>query len=200
MASVESITIEASDSGAADGFYAEALGVGDRVRTQPSDEQATGFGGFVLGLVLAQPDSVDHLVRRAVEAGAKALKPPAKSLWGYGGAVQAPDGTVVSIAASSKKNTGPPSPEVDDLVLQLGVADVSASKQFYIERGFSVAKSYGRKYVEFDTGPVSVTLNKRSSLAKTFGVSPEGSGSPRLVIAGDVEPFTDPDGYPWVAS
>lgn len=39
-------------------------------------------------------------------AGATALKPAAKSLWGYGGVVQAPDGTIWTVASSSKKDTG----------------------------------------------------------------------------------------------
>src|SRR5690606_15256237 len=34
-------------------------------------------------------------------------------------------------------------------VLLLGVADVASGKRFYADRGLAVAKSYGRKYVEF---------------------------------------------------
>jgi hypothetical protein len=61
---------------------------------------------------------------------------------------------VTAVASSSKKDTGPATGQIDEVVLQLGVADVAASKRFYVERGFTVAKSYGRRYVEFDTGPV----------------------------------------------
>jgi hypothetical protein len=82
-------------------------------------------------------------------------------------------------------------------VLQLGVADVAASKRFYADRGFAVTKSYGRRYVEFDTGPVKLTLYKRRALAKVAGVSLDGTGSHRLVIGGDAGPFTDPDGFAW---
>jgi catechol 2,3-dioxygenase-like lactoylglutathione lyase family enzyme len=87
-------------------------------------------------------------------------------------------------------------------VLQLGVADVAASKRFYVDRGLAVAKSYGRRYVEFDTpsSPVKLTLYERRALAKVAGVAPEGTGSHRLMIGSDAGPFTDPDGFVWVAS
>jgi predicted lactoylglutathione lyase len=199
MASVEHITIESDDPTAA-GFYAEALGVGAWVRVHTSHAPSSGFRGFVLGLVVAQPATVDALIRAAMDAGATSLKEATKSLWGYGGAVRAPDGTIVTFASSSKKNTAPASREIDEVVLQLGVSDVAASKQFYLERGLAATKSYGRRYVEFDTGPVSLTLNSRSALAKTVGLSVEGSGSHRLVIGGDMGSFTDPDGYEWAAA
>jgi hypothetical protein len=77
---------------------------------------------------------------------------------------------------------------------------VAASKRFYVDRGFPVAKSYGRRYVEFDTGPITLTLNKRPGLAKVAGVSADGTGSHRLTVGSDAGPFTDPDGFVWVAS
>jgi hypothetical protein len=52
-----------------------------------------GFRGFTLSLVVSQPATVDGLSGAALDAGATPLKPAAKSLWGYGGVVQAPDGT-----------------------------------------------------------------------------------------------------------
>ncbi|MDQ2661952.1 MAG: glyoxalase [Actinomycetota bacterium] len=196
MASIEHITIETTES-TFGGFYAEALGINTRVRAQVSQAPTDGFRGFILGLVVAQPATVDTFIASALDAGATSLKPPTKSMWGYGGAVHAPDGTVVTFASSSKKNTGPGSREIDELVLQLGVADVAASRQFYTERGFPATKSYGRKYVEFDSGPVSLTLNRRDALAKTVGLSPEGSGSHRLIIGGNIGSLVDPDGYAW---
>src|SRR5690606_11666536 len=128
-------------------------------------------------------------------AGATSLKPAAKSLWGYGGVVQAPDGTIWTVASSAKKDTGPATEQIDEFVLQLGVADVAASKRFYVDRGFAVARSFGRRYVEFDTGPIKLTLYRRGALAKVAGVTADGSGSHRLVIGGDAEAFTDPDGF-----
>ncbi len=74
-----------------------------------------------------------------------------------------------------------------------------ASKQFYIDRGFTVGKSYGRKYVEFATpqSAVKLALHPRRALAKDAGVPPEGTGSHRLVVGGGSDSFTDPDGFAW---
>ncbi|MFJ6531226.1 glyoxalase [Microbacterium sp. NPDC091662] len=196
MASLESITVETPEPTAAD-FYGAALGLGTQVRVRRSEEPSGGFRGFLLGLVLRQPADVDEIIRGAVLAGATSVKPAARSLWGYGGVLAAPDGTIVTVASSSKKDSVAVSTDVEEVVLQLGVADVAASKRFYAERGFAVGKSYGRRYVEFDTRPISFTLNRRADLAKTAGVPADGSGSHRLLIGGDGDPFTDPDGYAW---
>jgi len=69
-----------------------------------------------------QPGTVDRLIGTALDAGAAPLKPTAKSFWGYGGVVQAPDGTTWKIATSARKDTGPASRRIDDVVLLLGVA------------------------------------------------------------------------------
>lgn len=197
MASIEFVTIEAADTPAAERFYNAAFGLGKLVRLRASEASMTGFRGFTLSLVVSQPATVDTLVNAALDAGGTSLQPAKKSLWGYGGVVQAPDGTICTVASSSKKDTGPATREIDELALQLGVADVGASKQFYVDHGFDVAKSYGRRYVEFDTGPVKLALYKRRALAKLAGVSADGAGSHRLAIGGDVGPFTDPDGFVW---
>jgi hypothetical protein len=127
------------------------------------------------------------------------LKPTKKSIWGYGGVVEAPDGTIWKVATSSKKNTGPTTRQIDDVVLLLGAEDVAASKRFYVERGLAVARSFGRKYVEFESpaGALKLALYGRQALAKDAGVSPEGTGSHRLVIGSEAGPFTDPDGFVW---
>ena len=93
---------------------------------------------------------------------------------GPGGVVQALDGTIWKVATSAKKNTGPASREVDQIVLLLGAGDVAASKRFYVDRGLAVARSFGRKYVEF-AGPsthVKLALYGRRALAKDAGVEP----------------------------
>ena len=121
-------------------------------------------------------------------AGATALKPAKKSFWGYGGVVQAPDGTIWKVATSSKKDTGPATREVDEVVLLLGVEDVKATKQFYVDRGLAVGKSFGSKYVEFDRpgSPVKLALYKRRARSpRTPASPPEGSGSHRIVVGGD---------------
>ena len=85
-------------------------------------------------------------------------------------------------------------------MLLLGVADVAASKRFYVDRGLPVARSFGRKYVEFATQPVKLALYGRRALAKDAGVSPDGAGSHRIVVCGTAGPFTDPDGFAWEAA
>ncbi|GIF67036.1 hypothetical protein Ais01nite_50710 [Asanoa ishikariensis] len=197
MTSIEYVILEVADPTTADRFYTQALGLGKQVRTRASEAPTTGFRGYTLSLIVSQPANADALIGAAVDAGATVLKPAAKSLWGYGGVVQAPDGTLVTVASSSKKDTGPAVRQVDDLVLQLGSTDVAASKRFYVERGLAVAKSFGSKYVEFDSGPIKLTLNKRRSLAKTAGVSEDGTGSHRIAFGSESGPFTDPDGFAW---
>jgi predicted lactoylglutathione lyase len=199
MGAIEAVTVEVADTTAAELFYTAAFEVGGRVRVRGSQEPSTGFRGFTMSLVVSQPATVNSLIDSARDAGAAVLKAAAKSLWGYGGVVQAPDGTIWTVASSSKKDTGPATQQIDAIVLQLGVTDVAASKKFYLEHGLSVAKSYGSRYVELDTGPIKVSLNKRGALAKTAGVSPDGAGSHRLLIGGDVGAFTDPDGFVWEA-
>jgi predicted lactoylglutathione lyase len=169
------------------------------VRVRASDAPTTGFRGFTLSLVAAQPSTVDSLARTALDHGATVLKPVAKSFWGYGGALQAPDGTIVKIASSAKKDTGPATREIDDVVLLLGVEDVKATKQFYVEHGLAVARSYGSRYVEFDTrgARIKLALYSRRAAAKDAGVDPAGSGSHRLVVNGVAGPFTDLDGFVW---
>ncbi|RSN62149.1 glyoxalase [Actinomadura sp. WAC 06369] len=198
MTSFESVTLEAADTAAAEAFYA-AAGLAPYVDVRASAEPTTGFRGFALSLVASQPGNVDALVAAAVDAGATVLKPAAKSFWGYGGVIQAPDGTICKIASSKKKDSAPAAPEIDQVALLLGVADVKASKRFYVARGLAVGKSFGGKYAEFDTPSSAVTLAlyPRRALAKDTGVGQEGSGSHRLVLVGGAEPCTDPDGFAW---
>ncbi len=200
MGAIEYVIIEAADTTAAEAFYPVAFGMGGRVRVRESQAPTSGFRGFTMSLVVPQPADVNSLIDGALKAGATVLKPAAKSLWGYGGAVQAPDGTIWTVASQSKKDAGQATGQIDAVVLQMGVTDVSASKQFYLDRGLTVSKSFGSRYVEFDTGPIKLTLNKRGVLAKTAGVSPDGTGSQRLVIGSDAGAFTDPDGFAWEAA
>lgn len=203
MTSIEYVTVEAADPSAAESFYRAAFGLDSQVHVQPAGEAATsGFRGFTLSLVVAQPSTVDSLIGSALDSGATVLKPVAKSFWGYGGVVQAPDGAIWKVATSSKKDTGPASRKVDDVVLLLGAEDVKASKRFYVEHGLSVKKSFGSKYVEFDGAGsrVKLALYGRRALAKDAGVAPEGTGAHRLAIGSEAGPFTDPDGFAWEAA
>jgi predicted lactoylglutathione lyase len=201
MTSIESVILEVPDPTVANTFYDAAFGLGSQLGLRASEEPTTGFRGFTLSLVVSQPDTVDGLIGAALEVGATTLKPAKKGLWGYGGVVRAPDETIWKVATSSKKNTGAPTRQIDQVVLLLGVADVAASKQFYVERGLAVARSFGRKYVEFATpsSSVKLALYGRRALAKDASVSPDGTGSHRIVIGSDAGPFTDPDRFAWEA-
>jgi hypothetical protein len=201
MASIDSITLEVGDLAAAERFYTDAFGLGSRVRVRASETPTTGFRGFTLSLVVSQPANTRALLDAALAEGATTLKTGSKSFWGFGGVVQAPDGTIWKVATSAKKDSGPATRDVDQVVLLLGAADVAATKRFYVGHGLKVAKSFGKKYVEFDTqpGPVQLALYGHKALAKDAGVPPEGTGSHRVIINSDAGSFTDPDGFAWEA-
>jgi predicted lactoylglutathione lyase len=202
MATIETITLDVADPTAAHRFYSAAFGLETQLRLRASEEATTGFRGFTVGLTVSQPADVDSLIDAALDAGATSLKPAAKSLWGYGGVVQAPDGTIWKVATSAKKDSGPATRQIDEMVILLGVADVIASKRFYVEQGLAVAKSFSRVYVEFEGegGAFKLALYRRRALAKDLGVPPDGTGSHRLMISGGAGPFTDLDGFAWEAA
>lgn len=201
MTSIEALTLEVADTTAAHRFYT-AFGLDERVDLRASDAPTTGFRGFSLSLTVSRPADVHGFVDAALAAGATALKPASKSFWGYGGVVRAPDGTIWKIATSAKKDTAPATGQIDQMVLLLGAASVTASKRFYVERGLTVAKSFGSKYVEFDTqgSPVKLALYGRRALAKDVGVPVDGNGSHRIALTGGAGAFTDPDGFGWEAA
>ncbi|MER6094431.1 glyoxalase [Streptomyces sp. NPDC001728] len=199
MNTIASVTVEVADLPAADRFYT-ASGLGSWVRLRASSAPTSGFRGISLSLTVSQPADVRYLVDAALDAGATVLKPVSKSFWGYGGVFQAPDGTVWKVATSAKKDTGPATGHVEGFVVLLGAADVAETRKFYVEHGLTVAKSFGRKYVEFDAGdsPVKLALYGRRALAKDVGLPADGEGSHRIALgAADGTAFTDPDGFAW---
>lgn len=199
---IEHITLEVADIDSAKRFYDSSFGLGDLLRFRESTEPTSGFRGCVLSLVVADSAVVDSFLEPAVEAGAKVIKPAKKSFWGYGGVIEAPDGTIWKVASSQKKPTGAPLRVTDDVVLLLGADDVAATKQFYVDHGLDVAKSYGRKYVQFTKPATGITLGLygRKGLAKDAGVDIDGGGSHRIVIGGGDSATTDPDGFGWEAA
>lgn len=201
MSSIESIVLEVPDPASAKAFYTAAFGLGRQLALRTSDAPTSGFRGFALSLIVSQPGNVDALIGAALDAGATTIKPAARSIWGYGGVVVAPDGAIWKVATSKKKDSGPASREFDDLVVLLGAADVRASKRFYVERGLTVARGFGGKYVEFASaaGHIKLALYGRRALAKDAGVSADGHGSHRIVLGSDAGSFTDPDGFVWEA-
>ncbi len=198
---IDTITLEVADPQAAANFYKSAFGDDVPLDFQPSEEPTSGFRGLTISLVVSQPSTVHALFDAAVAAGATVRKPAARSFWGVGGVVQAPDGTLWKIATSAKKDSDPTDRAIAEVVVLLGVADVKASKQFYVDRGLEVAKSYGRKYVEFvgTAGSVKLALYGRRAATKDAGVPEEGSGSHRVVLHSRLGAFTDPDGFVWAS-
>ena len=198
---IRSVVLDVDDVAAAESFYA-ALGVSDRVAVQTSQAPSSGFRGYTLSLVVSQPGNVDAYVRAAVDAGATVLKPAKKSFWGYGAVVQAPDGAIWKFASSSKKDAGPAAQDYDHLVLLLGVEDVKTTKQFYVDHGLVVGKSFGSKNVEFVVSEpdIQLSLYSRRAAAKDAGVDSEGAGSHRITVVSDAGAFTDPDGFGWELS
>jgi catechol 2,3-dioxygenase-like lactoylglutathione lyase family enzyme len=196
---ISSVTLEVPDLAAAEAFYRAAFDLDGRVRLRTSEDAASGFRGFTLSLLVSQPASVDCVIGAALDAGASTLKPVKKSLWGYGGVVCAPDGTIWKVATSAKKDTAPATKQIEDIVLLVGATDVAASKRFYTEHGLVVARSFGRKYVEFaaPSSHIKLALYGRRALAKDAGVPSDGSGSHRITLSSDAGPFADPDGFAW---
>ncbi|MFD1827909.1 glyoxalase [Mumia zhuanghuii] len=199
MTSIASLTLEASDPAAGRAFYDAAFGLGELLSVREGDDPTSGFRAYTLSLVLPQPSSVDSYLESALAAGATVLRPAAKSMWGYGGVVQAPDGAIWKAASPSKKEKGRPVREIDEVVLLIGATDVAATKQFYVDHGLAVERSFGKKYVEFKApeGHVKLGLYGRKALAKDAGVPVDGSGSHRIALVNDAGTFTDPDSFVW---
>jgi predicted lactoylglutathione lyase len=199
---IASLTLEVSDPAASQSFYETALGVDSQVRARTADTPATGFRGFTISLVVGQPSTVDSLLETALVGGAKTLKPAKKGLWGYGAVVQDADGVIWKLATSAKKDKGPDTRKIDDMVLLIGAADMGASKRFYVEHGLSVKRSFPGRYVEFDAlaGGIKLALYPgRAGLAKDAGISPDGDGPHGIAVNSGAGRFSDPDGFSWEA-
>jgi len=197
--SISAIVLDVRDAEASQAFVTAAFALDDRVRFRTAVDAPGGFRGFTLSLVVAQPANVDAFVEAAVAAGARTVKAPTKSLWGYGAVLEGPDGIVWKLATSAKKNKAPVSRTFDDLVVLLGPADVAATKDLYVEHGLAVSKSFGKKYVEFDpgSGRVHLALYGRRGLLKDAGVTADSPGIRGLALVSPAGPFSDPDGVGW---
>lgn len=203
MTSIKHVTLEVSDEQAATEFYTSALGQGPEVRIRAATTATRGFRGFILGLDVAGPSNVDKFMAAALEAGASSVMAPSKQAWGgYAGVFESADGTIWKVSTAATDDTDTATDAIERIVLLLGVASVSASKEFYVGQGLTIAKDYGDKYVEFErgSGTVTLALYERGNLARDFGVAPEGTGAHRLAIGVDAKPFVDPDGFAWEQS
>src|SRR5260370_41132902 len=101
MTCIESVALEAAGPTAASRFYTAAFGLGPQVRLRASQAPAAGFRGFTLSLTVSQPATLSGLIGAALDARAPPLKPAAKSFWGYGGRLRAPDGTIWQASTSA---------------------------------------------------------------------------------------------------
>jgi hypothetical protein len=199
---ITSLTLEVSDPVASQSFYETALGVDSQVRARTADTPATGFRGFTISLVVGQPSTVNSLLQTALVGGAKTLKPAEKGLWGYGAVVQDADGVIWKLATRAKKDKGPATREIGNMVLLIGAADMGASKRFYVEHGLSVKRSFPGRYVEFDApaGGIKLALYPgRAGLAKDAGISPDGDGPHGIAVNSGAGTFSDPDRFSWEA-
>ena len=199
---IASLTLDVSDPAASQSFYETGLGVDSQVRARTADTPATGFRGFTISLVVGQPSTVDSLLQTALVGGAKTLKPAEKGLWGYGAVVQDADGVIWKLATSAKKDKGPATRKIDDVVLLIGASDMGASKRFYVGHGLSVKRSFPGRYVEFDAsaGDIKLALYPgRAGLAKDAGISPDGDGPHGIAVNSGAGHFSDPDGFSWEA-
>jgi hypothetical protein len=197
---ITSLTLEVPNPAGSQHFYESALGVGSQVRARTADTPATGFRGFTISLVVGQPSTVDSLLETALAGGAKAVKPAQKGMWGYGAVVQDADGVIWKLATSAKKDKGPATREIDDLVLLIGASDLGASKRFYVDHGLSVKRSFPGRYVEFKApaGAIKLALYPgRAGVAKDAGVSADGDGPHGIAVNSGAGQFTDPDGFGW---
>lgn len=198
---ITSLTLEVADPAAAQSFYTTALDLGTRVRARPAQTVPRGFRGFTISLVVGQPSTVDSFLQTALDGGARTVKPAARGMWGYGAVVQDADGVIWKFATSARKDKGPATREIDDVVLLIGAGDLRASKRFYVEHGLAVKRSFPGRYAEFDAPADAVKLALypgRAGLAKDAGVSPDGEG-PHGVVVNSSAPgrFIDPDGFVW---
>ncbi|CAM5576669.1 VOC family protein [Streptomyces violaceorubidus] len=202
MNSIDSVTLEVADTEAAARFYADAFGLdGSRVRVRASASPTSGFRGFTLSLVVAQPGNVDALFTAAVDAGAAVLKPAAKSLVGLrrGRPGAGRHGLADRDLGEEGHRPGHPRRRRD----RAPPGRRGRQGHQAVLRGAGRLTPWARATAgstsSSATGPgaVKLSLYKRRALAKVAGVSAEGTGSHRLVVSGGTRPFDDPDGFTW---
>jgi len=152
-----------------------------------SEAGPSGFRGYIVSYVLAQPSEVAAVVEAAGRHGATILKPAKKALFGaFSGVFEAPDGSIWKVSAPTKKDTGPAAtpPVPTETGVLLGVAEPKRSKVFYEALGMTVDRDYGDQYIDFApaAGTCRFGLMKRGALAKDVGVDADGAGFPAMVL------------------
>jgi hypothetical protein len=199
MASIESVTLDVADLTAANRFYTGAFGLGTQVRLRASEAPTTGFRGFTLSLTVSQPATVNGLIGAALDAGATSLKPAAKSF----GATAASYEPRTGLSGRSRRRrrrtpARPPGRSTRSCSCweprtwpRASGSTLTAAWPWRRALAASTSSSPLRRV------PSSWALYGRRAAAKDAGVSPEGTGSHRLMVGSDAGPFTDPDGFAW---
>ena len=201
MTSIESIILEVPDPAAAEHFYAAAFGLGDDCGCAPATHRpaASAASPSPSWSPSRAPSTACRRRRRRRREDAQARQEELLGLRRRGAGTGRGDLEGRDVGEEKHR---PRHPRVDDVVLLLGVDDVEASKQFYVDRGLAVAKSFGGKYVEFDAADVAGQAGPLQAACPGQGRRrpPDGTGSHRIVIVGAAGPFTDPDGFAWEAT
>ena len=190
------------DPAAAEAFYAAAFDLGDQVSVRAADSADDRLPRV-------------HAVARRVPAGHRGqprrhrprrgrhdAEAGGEELLGLRRRRPGPGRRDLEGRDVVEEGPGPGDPEIDDIVLLLGVADVKATKQFYVDAVWTWGRASAAS-TSSSTPPssqVKLALYGRRALAKDAGVPPEGTGSHRIAIVSDAGPFTDPDGFEWEAA
>ena len=152
---------------------------------------------------VSQPATVNGLIDTALDAGATPLKPATKQFWGgYSGVAQARTGPYGRSRRRRRRTPARPPGR------STGSRSCWESPTWPRANGSTLTaalpwrRAIGRKFVSFaaPSGAIELVLYRRDAAAKDAGVSPDGTGSHRLIIGSDAGPFTDPDGFAWEAA
>ena len=198
MTSIESITLEAPDPAAAGRFYTAAFGLGTQLRLRASKAPTAGFRGFTISLTVSQPATVKGPIGAALDAGATPLKPATKQFW-------------AATPASCKPRTGPSGRSrprrrrTPDRPPGRSTRSCCWAPRTWPRANGStptaalpwrmpMAASSSRSPLH----PMpSSWRSTGDAAARDAGVSPDGTGSHRLMIGSDAGPFTGLDGFAW---
>ena len=148
--------------------------------------ESSGFRGFTLSYIVADPSGVDDMLARLAAAGGEIVKEPRFAFWGYSGHVSDPSGHLWKIASPKRKRllggkravNGVPEPvAADELALTIGVGDMKRAKRFYKDELGNPTKKEYSKFVSFDgDGGPDLSMYKWDALADDADVPADGTG------------------------
>lgn len=185
-------------------------GAGALAINTSSPKEHSSRGLIVVNYIVAQPREVTRIIDAASSAGAEVLRPGKKGFFGgFAGSFRSPDGSVWKISSPHKKDTAPASalPRPTEVVIMLGVADMTESRKFYKNQGFTVDRDYGTKFVDFTFNKPAfrLAIMPHKALAKDVGVensTPEPGGGLVLCTSRSMQhrgdpSIIDPDSIAW---